>query len=94
MSNNQRIGEFQDLIEDMIELSRKGLHTALPGRLISFNTTTGKAVVQPEIRDKFSGEFQDLPQISNVTMGFPRAGGFMLTLPIKVGDKVKITAFV
>lgn len=91
MSNQLRSPSLQEqLVEDIPTLTKLGLHTCLPGRVVSFDTQTGKAAIQPEVKSKLSGEFVSLPQINNVPIMFFRAGGFRITMPVKQGDKVLI----
>jgi len=91
MSNQSRTPSLQEqLVEDIPTFTKLGLHTCLPGRVVSFDTDTGKAAIQPEVQSKLNGEFVSLPQINNVPVMFFRAGGFRITLPVKKDDKILI----
>lgn len=91
MSNKLRSPSLQEILtEDIPTFTKLGLHTCLPGRVVSFDTQTGKAAIQPEVQSKLTGEFVSLPQINNVPIMFFRAGGFRITLPVKKDDKVLI----
>ncbi len=67
------------------------LRVAVPAVVVSFNTATQTAVVQPAIRDTLLVNLvptpTDLPQLSNVPVLGYRGGGFSITLPIKAGDE-------
>lgn len=67
----------------------KGVHTALPGTIESFDTSTGKAKVKPALRQKLTdGSIAEYPSIVGVPVVFPRSATFSLTFPIAVGDSV------
>ncbi len=67
------------------------LHTALPGRVESYDvdaqTATVKPLVQRVVIDASGEEItESLPVLTGVPMQFPRAGGFFVSLPIAQGD--------
>lgn len=66
------------------------LNTCMPGEIVSFDASTQMAIVQPCIKQKiFDNDaftFRNLPQVINVPVVFPIAGGFALTFPVKSGD--------
>ncbi len=69
-----------------------GLRVACPGIILSFNPEEQTVAVQPAIREKRvlpSGDekWVDIPQLVDVPIVFPRAGGYALTLPVKPGDE-------
>ena len=74
----------------------KDLHTAMPGVVVAFDSTTQLLTVQPAIRRNMrtqDGEQEiliplDLPQLINVPIVLPQAGEFMVTVPVKPGDEV------
>lgn len=66
----------------------KRLHTALPGRIVAFDTARQVASVQPMIEQQLmDGSRQPLPMLPDVPVQFPRGGGFVLTFPVKPGDE-------
>lgn len=73
----------------------KNVHTALPGIIDSFDPATQLAAVQPAIQRIFVATTVDgqtpepvnLPQLINVPVVFPNAGGYALTFPVKQGDE-------
>ncbi len=67
------------------------LRVALPATVVSFDPVKQTVVVQPAINEseRVSAELATirLPQLVDVPVVFPRAGGFALTLPIQAGDE-------
>lgn len=81
--------QFPDAINRAIDARLAGVHTALPGRIESYDYTTQKADVQPLIKKRYrDGTEQSLPVITDVPVVWPRAGGASLTFPIQQGDGV------
>lgn len=65
------------------------VNTVLPGRIESYNPTTGKAEVRPLLREKYAdGEVVEPPVIANVPVVFPRTAAASITLPVARGDGV------
>lgn len=84
--------EVSDIISRMIEsFTRDNINTAIPaevievGRLEAEQVISVKPVFQQEYRD---GVVLDFPEILDVPVMFPSAGGGMLSFPIKVGETV------
>lgn len=67
------------------------LRVAMPGIIQSFNATEQTVTVQCAIREKFNMDgdisWQDIPLLLDVPIIFPRAGNYILTMPIQVGDE-------
>lgn len=83
-----------DVTQAWIERYLENVHTALPGRIESYNVATQRANVLPLVRTpvrqpdgsaEYSGD-TDLPVIAEVPILFPRTGSWFLSLPIAVGD--------
>ena len=60
----------------------------ITGTIVSFDETTQMASVQPDYKPRHNGELVDMPQLDEVPVRFTRAGGFVVTTPVKPGDKV------
>jgi hypothetical protein len=84
-------------LEVMLERFRDAwqdeLHTAIPGRVESYDATSQTATVKPLIRralPKSDGSFayEPLPAIHAVPITFPGAGGWFLRFPLTAGDTV------
>ena len=67
------------------------LRVAMPGIIQSFNATEQTVTVQCAIREKVNIDgnlsWQDIPLLLDVPIIFPRAGNYILTMPIKTGDE-------
>lgn len=71
----------------------RDIHTAIPGRVESYDRAKQVADVVPVIRDARPDddggiELFDPPVIPNVPVQMPRGGGFALHLPLVKGDHV------
>lgn len=74
-----------------IEARLNGLHTLLPGKVVSVDVKAGKCDVQPLLKRLGSdGNPATLPQIKNCPIGFYRAGSAAVYLPLQVGDGIEI----
>ena len=67
------------------------LRVAMPGIIQSFNSEEQTVTVQCAIREKFNMDgdlsWQDIPLLLDVPIIFPRAGNYILTMPIQAGDE-------
>lgn len=69
--------------------SIRRIHTAMPGKVISFDPVKGLATVQPVMKfKKPDGETIDYPQLTGVPVVFPQALAQKATVayPVKAGD--------
>lgn len=88
--------DLVDLLEVFGENLLNGIHTAMPGRIESYDAATQRADVQPLIRrrvpkagtDRREWVYEDLPLIPSVRVIHPRGGGAFVHLPIATGDTV------
>lgn len=81
--------EFVQEITNTIQKNLKGVHTAMPGEVLSFDPGTGLASVQPKMKyKKPDGTTVDYPQITGVPVWFPQGMGQGATIayPVKAGD--------
>ena len=62
----------------------------MPGQVVSFDPAKQTISVQPLYKKRLNGVPTDLPVLLDVPVRFPRAGGFIITHPIKAGDKVTL----
>jgi len=62
----------------------------ITGTIVSFDASTQTASVKPDYKPIHNGERVEMPQLDEVPVRFPRAGGFVITTPVKVGDKVAL----
>lgn len=82
----------QEFIQEIVNTVREnieGLHTACPGKIVSFDAETGLASVQPIMKYKApTGEVLDYPPITGVPVLIPQALGQQASIayPIKEND--------
>jgi hypothetical protein len=78
-----------DEVVAYVEDALRRVNTALPGKIDSYDPSSGKASVQPLLREKYAdGQVLDLPIIPNVPLVFPRTAAASITLPVARGDGV------
>lgn len=84
---------LQEVLYDAIESRLLELHTAIPGRVVSYDSAKQTAEVEPvvlraEPREDGGRTLTPLPVIPNVPVQWPRGGGYALHFPLKAGDHV------
>lgn len=91
--------ELRNDPEEALRLAFDGrqavMWTAIPGIVTEVNLEDMTVSVQPAIQGAVSDEngavtFVDLPVLVKVPVCFPKAGGFVLTMPIAVNDEVLV----
>lgn len=67
------------------------MHTCLPGKVVRVDVTKSQCDVEPLLKRQYwDGEIVALPVITNVPIGFYRAGKAFISLPVKIGDFVEL----
>jgi len=67
------------------------LFTSLPATVISYDAVTQTITALPVMLEAYKdGDVSEFPEIDNVPVIFPSAGGGSLTFPIQVGDEVML----
>jgi hypothetical protein len=82
-----------ELVREAIENRLLDLHTALPGRIESYDAAKQTAEVKPLVKraaPKSDGGvvLEDLPVCPNVPVCWPGGGGYAIHLPLAAGDTV------
>lgn len=72
------------------EAERLDTFTALPGRIVSFDPASQRATVKVMYKPRLNGEVRDFPDLLEVPVVMPRAGGFAVTFPVAAGDGVQL----
>jgi hypothetical protein len=80
-----------ELLRLAIEYHTRDLWTAMPGKVTKYDPVLQKADVKPLVQDLIATEdgeeiVEPLPIVTDVPIMFPRAGGFFMTMPVRVGD--------
>ena len=84
---------FASVIRGHVSKLSKEIHTALPGRVESYDASTQKADVKPLIKSEDIDEegnavYYPIPVITDVPVVFPGGGGFRVTFPLTKGSTV------
>lgn len=90
-----QLANLSQVITKGIDNRLKEVHTGMPGIIESFDPNNQTASVQPAIRRIFITRESDreiltpadLPLLINVPVYFPRAGGYSMTMPVRVDDE-------
>lgn len=83
------LNELVSQIDKRIDKAIRNIHTAIPGRIVSVDTSACRCTVQPVMRYKLpTGKTIAYPQISGVPIVFPQAMGQNTTIayPVSAGD--------
>ncbi len=83
------IPELVDALTNNGKKMLSGVHTAVPGKIVSFDAQKGLAVVLPEMAlKKKDGSKLSYPQITGVPVVFPQSAGQQaaVVFPVKEGD--------
>jgi phage baseplate assembly protein gpV len=81
--------EFVQQVSDTVKRGIRGIHTAMPGKVLAFDPGKCVATVQPVMKfKKPDGKTIDFPQITGVPVVFPQGAGQNATIafPVKAGD--------
>lgn len=81
--------EFVQQINDTVHECLNGLHTAMPGKIVSYDAEKGTATVQPVLKFvRPDGTTMDYPQITGVPVLLQQGSSQSVTIafPIQEGD--------
>lgn len=81
--------EFVQRLQEMAGDAVNGIHTAIPGQIVSFDPASGLAVVSPSMKyKKPDGTTIDYPNITGVPVYFPQGAAQKATIAysVKTGD--------
>jgi hypothetical protein len=90
-SLQERIGSQQDFYYELIKKINFDLRCAAPAIIKEFDsatqTVTAQLVIKERIISNGIAESKKIPVLYKVPIYMPRAGNFIITLPIAVGDE-------
>lgn len=86
---------LEDVIDEAVCTRLRDLHTAIPGRVVSYDATKQTADVQPLVRYEIpdadgAPTYEELPVLPNVPVLWPRSGSWFLAMPLAEGDTVQL----
>lgn len=86
--NTTETPSFSQLLMDVIEGRLCDLHTSLPAKIVSYDSSTGMADVQILIKRKFKTDDSavDLPIVNKVPVLFPRTAKAFIHFPLAADD--------
>lgn len=77
-----------EVVTGAIDSRLLDLHTCMPAIVRSYNDVKGTCKVQPAVKRKIDGEDETLPEIDDVLVAWPGAGGAVLKMALAPGDMV------
>lgn len=91
MSNAEREPTLADAVRAFVSRCLGEVHTAIPGRVESYDATLQRVSIQPVIKEAFEDETGErvvarLPVIPGVPVQWPQGGGYFISFPLEVGD--------
>jgi hypothetical protein len=77
-----------DILDNWLDSRMKNIHTCLPGKIETYNSTTRKATVKIQIKPRMINDDTTLsiPPIPDVPVVFPSCAKFTLEFPLEKGD--------
>lgn len=91
----ERIGDYQTVIEKYVKEMCGNLRVSMPCIVTAFDPQNQTVDCIPAIRELVSiaGEIRyvNLPELKEVPIEIPRAGNYVITLPITVGQECRVT---
>lgn len=95
MDHRERLNDSEESLRIAMEGQQAKLWTALPGLVAAVDLVKQTLSVQPSIQGELrapdgSITYVNLPLLVDVPVVWPRAGGFAITFPVKVGDEVLV----
>lgn len=84
--NPSSLGNAEVFFYEMLRIALSKLCITAPGRIIEYDRTTHRAVIQPLTKLMYSDGSTDAEEPFTVDIMRMCAGGFIIDLPIKAGD--------
>jgi hypothetical protein len=88
MSSEIDINNFTDCLEFAFEQFLKQYFFCLPAIIISYDSSTKRAEVQPGIKIRTKESIISQAPILDVPIIFPSGGGYCVLMPLKAGDTI------
>lgn len=86
----QRQVTIADVVLAAVKQGAAALRVSVPGKIVSFDSETQTATVQPLLKDVYEVDGErvtlEAPLVEDVPVQFPGGGGFVVTFPVQAGD--------
>lgn len=79
---------MDETLARLVESERHNINTTLPGVVVAYDAKRQKATIQPRLKSKIGDQEVRAPELLEVPVAHPRAGGFVMHKPLKKGDEV------
>lgn len=88
---NKKTNDPMDVLTSATQAERDSMWGPIPGEVISYDSVSGTATVQPLYRPIHNGVAVAMPVLYEVPIDLPRTANAGLTFPIPSGTKVMLT---
>ena len=88
---NKKTNDPMDVLTSATQAERDSMWGPIPGEVVSYDSVSGTATVQPLYRSIHNGVAVDMPVLYEVPIDLPRTANAGLTFPIPSGTKVMLT---
>jgi hypothetical protein len=83
--------ELNRLLKESFEYNMTNVHTSFPGSVVSYDSKTRRADIQPYLKRKMpDGQFLDFPIITDVPIRFFGTKCYTIHLPLEKNDEVMV----
>lgn len=85
--------EFTQEVKNTVTEIVQGVHTAIPGKIVSYDPAKCEAEIMPYGKfKKPNGEYMNYPQLNHIPIMFPQSCGqdFSIVYPVNPGDECLI----
>lgn len=80
----------RDVVARQALTEREQTWGEIPGQIVSFDKNAQTATIKPLYKPMHNGQPVEMPELLEVPIRFARMGGFVVTTPVKAGDKVSL----
>lgn len=83
--------DIETVLREVLDARAADIHTALPGKVVSYDASKQVADIQPLVKDVYHAESgalltRSFPVLPSVPVAFLRGGGYFLSVPLAAGD--------
>jgi hypothetical protein len=88
--NTKNLDNHERVLKGILTSYAKQIRVAIPATIIEFDSSVQRAKVSIDIEEQFGESYEKPDILEDVPIAFPRVMGFVVTMPIKKGDKVML----